>query len=203
MDDDDDDGIWHVPFLPVTVPLNNGSALILRNMRTGEEPAVYSLFRRAALAGEGFGAEEFESMTSFKQWISGKIIIVGTDSKTKHAIILAVALEKSYLLRSQNLPEMMRDVCVLPEFRRQGIMSSCVGFIDAIAYRMGFRSIIIDSSSANAVAAKGLARDGFKIHGSIPNTHFLNQGSGWTDSVITRKVLKPPTAGSPVFKAVL
>ena len=188
-----------IPFLPVNHVSRNGTELVLRNFREGEDESMYKCLMVYADRGEGYTLDDFPTLYVFRGCFLRDHYVAVIENSSNADIVGYLLIGNSECIRSMK-ETYIADTRLLiePNYQSGGFGVELMEIGLGIMKDMGYSAILSDLHLSNLPMFNVTTRLGYSKIGVIPNVAYM-EGEGWQDSVCSHYDL---TKGKSFIKDV-
>lgn len=174
-------------FVPIVYVLNDGTEVILRNLRVDETHLFKWMF------GRGFGFDEWPTDGYFERMVLNRSYNVLVEEKLTGTVLATIILSNSAYSRGASAKLLDVYGAIHPEYMGRGLAKEMAEIVSHLGVQFGFRAIHTDTMVNNMAAVAALLSDGYAMTGVIPKSiYMLDQG--WVDTVLFFKKLPNTTS---------
>ena len=172
-----------IPFLPVNQVFRNGTELVLRNCREGEDEIMYKCLMVYADRGEGYTREDFPTLYVFRGCFLRDHYVAVIENPSNADIVGYLLIGNAECIRSMK-QMYIGDTRLLiePKYQSSGFGVELMEIGLGIMKDMGYSATLSDLHLSNLPMFNDTTRLGYSKIGVIPNVAYM-EGEGWQDSV--------------------
>ena len=188
-----------IPFLPVNHVFRNGTELVLRNCREGEDESMYKCLMVYVDRGEGYTLDDFPTLYTFRGYFLRDHYVAVIENPSNADIVGYLLMGNSECTRSMK-ETYIADTCLLiaPNYQSGGFGVELMEIGLGIMQDLGYSATLSDLLLSNLPMFNVTTRLGYSKIGVIPNVAYM-EGEGWQDSVYSHYDL---TKGKSFIKDV-
>lgn len=171
-----------VPNLPRRYVFHDGRAVVARNVRRDEDAAVYALMSREVVKGQGYGADEFPSLSVFRRLVLMTEYCVVYEDSTSGDLVGFSLLADSWYARNRSGHYGESSTLIVEKYQGRGYGKEVV-LLELMWLRsLGYRVMLNDALASN-YRMRHIAQKSTVVVGVLPNGTYT-EGYGWDDQVI-------------------
>ncbi|RUS73354.1 hypothetical protein EGW08_018889, partial [Elysia chlorotica] len=153
--------------LPLHTTLPDGGSVTVDTATESQISQMYELIHAAAMLGEGYGVDEYQTEEEFREEIRGGHTFRRVENGSRGRLIAAFSLATSKFYRGNDVADPI--LIVRREERRKGIGEFLFRNAVLFSRRLGFAGVYTDTFSNNTAMIRIIERSpGFKMVGYLP-----------------------------------